>query len=114
MAVLTQDLTWMPRDARERFRASLADRDAAKLAVAKANQARLAQLYRGAVGPGTTKNGFGPLAMAIDPYFVSYFSRTCQAKELVWDDPEFHQWLKTRGEWFHVPEAPTKIQVGYR
>jgi len=113
MAALTVDLSFMPRDVRERLRRQLSDDNAAKLAVARANQARLASLYRGAVGPGTT-NKIGPLSMVFDPYFVSFFSRTCDAKEMVWDDPEFHEWLKRQGDWFHVPEAPTKIQVGYR
>lgn len=113
MAAITVDLSFMPRGLRERVRSQLADENMAKLAIAKANQARLAQLYRSAAGPGTTKNGFGPMAMVIDPYFRSYFSRVCDAREMVWDDPEFHEWLKRRGEWFHVPETGTRIQVGF-
>jgi len=113
MAAITVDLSFMPRDVRERLRRQLSDANVAKLAIAKANQARLASLYRNAVAPGTTGK-IGPLDMVIDPYFVSYFSRTCDAKEMVWDDPEFAEWLKRRGEWFAVPQAPTKVQVGYR
>lgn len=114
MAALTVDVSALPKTTRETLLRTLSDRNAAKLAIAKANQAKLAQLYRNAVGPGTTKRGIGPLSMVFDPYFVSYFSRVCDAKEMVWDDPEFHEWLKRHGEWFHVPEAPTKVQVGYR
>lgn len=114
MAALTVDLTRLPLHTREAIRRSLSDKNAAKLAIARANQARLAQLYRNAVGPGTTKPGIGPIDTAIDPYFVSYFSRVCEAREMVWDDPEFLEWLKKNEPAVRVPHAPTKIQVGYR
>lgn len=113
MAALTVDLTRLPQSTRETIRRTLGDKNAAKLAIARANQARLAQLYRQAVGPGMSPR-IGPLDTVIDPYLVSYFSRVCDAKEMVWDDPEFVAWLKKNEPAVVVPHATTKIQVGYR
>jgi len=114
MAAFTVDISRLPQSTREMLRRTLSDENVAKLAIAKANQARLAKLYKGAVGPGTTKPGIGPITHAIDPYFVSYFSRVCDAREMVWEDPEFIRWLGRQDDSFSVPEAPTKLQVGYR
>lgn len=113
MAALTVDLTRLPQSTREILRKSLSDRNAAKLAIARANQARLASLYRQAMQPGTAPK-MGPLDTVIDPYFVSYFSRTCEAKEMVWEDPEFIEWLKKHEPATAVPHTTSKIQVGYR
>jgi hypothetical protein len=60
---------------------------------------------------GTTKQGIGPVGLAIDPYWVSYFRRMYGDK--IFQDDQFVEFLKKRGEWFHVPETGTKIQVGY-
>lgn len=114
MAAITVDLSRMPLRTREILRQTLSDRNAAKLAIAQANQARLAQLYRSAAGPGVSKPRFGPIDMAIDPYLAEYFSRTCADRELVWNDPEFIEWIKKNDERMAVPHSPTKIQVGYR
>ena len=51
------------------------------------------------------------MSLAIHPYFVSYFRR--QYGDRIFQDKEFTEYLKKRGEWFHVPETATKIQVGY-
>lgn len=113
MAKLTVDLTRLPLATREAIRSSLGDKNKAKLAIAKANQLRLAKLYREGVGPGQSPK-IGPLDSVIDPYFLSYFSRTCDAKEMVWDDPEFIAWLKKQDPAFAVPHTTTKTQVGFR
>jgi hypothetical protein len=104
----------MPKETRERLLRSLSDKNAAKLATAKVNQVKLNQLYNAAAVPGATKPGFGPLQMVIDPYLAQYFSRTCEAREMVWEDPEFSRWLLKNGPEFRVREAPTKVQVGHR
>ena len=108
---LTADLTHLPLSTRQQVLQRLTDDDAAQLALAKVRQAKVAQLYRDAAGPGTTKEGIGPVSLAIDPYFASYFRRA--HGEQIFADPEFIEYLKRRGEWFHVPETGTKVQVGY-
>lgn len=108
---LTADLSNLPLAQRQSVLAKLKDEDAAQLALAKIRQAKVAKLYRDAVGPGTTKNGIGPVSMAIDPYFASYFRRL--HGETIFQDEEFVEYLKRRGEWFHVPEKGTRIQVGF-
>lgn len=113
MAAITVDLTRLPLSTRETIRRSLGDQNAAKMAIALANQKRLASLYRQGLGPGTSPR-IGPLDTVIDPYLVSYFSRVTDAKELVWDDPEFIAWLKKNEPAVAVPHTTTKIQVGYR
>lgn len=113
MAALTVDLSRLPQSTRETIRRSLGDKNAAKLAIARANQARLANVYRQAVAPGNGSR-IGPLDTVVDPYLVSYFSRVCEAKEMVWDDPEFIAWLKKNEPATAVPHATTRIQVGYR
>jgi len=113
MAALTVDLTRLPQSTREAIRRSLGDKNVAKLAIAKANQMRLAKLYRQGVGPGQGPT-IGPLDTVIDPYLQSYFSRTCDAREMVWDDPEFIAWLKKNEPDMAVPHQTTKTQVGYR
>jgi hypothetical protein len=107
---LTADLSQFPREVVNRVVRKLRDEDAAEMDLAKARQAKIAQLYRNAVGPGTTKDGIGPISLAIDPYFVSYFRRL--HGESVFQDDDFIRFLKKRGEWFHVPETGTRIQVG--
>lgn len=113
MAVITTDLSHLPLDVRQGIRKHLAREDLAKFTVAKANQLRLANLYRGAVQDGQGPK-IGPLDTVMDPYFVSHFSRTCEAREMVHDDPEFWAWLKKRHPEFSVPHKTTKVQVGYR
>lgn len=108
---LTADLSQLPLSVRQSVVDRLRDENAAQLAMAKVRQAKAAQLYRDAVGPGTTKNGIGPVSMIVDPYFVSLFRR--QYGEQIFSDPDFVEYLKKRGEWFHVPEAGTRIQSGY-
>ena len=112
MAAITVDLTHLPLETRRGVLSKLADEEAAQLALAKVEQARIAQMYRNAVGPGTTKNGIGPVSLAMSPWFVSYFRRLHGDK--IMQDPQFIEFLKRRGEWFHVPETATKIQVGYQ
>lgn len=107
---LTADLSRFPREVVERVVRKLRDDDAAELDLAKARQAKIAKFYRDAVKPGTTKDGIGPISMAIDPYFASYFRRL--HGERIFADEEFVRWLKRRGEVFHVPEAGTRVQVG--
>lgn len=108
---LTADLSNLPLAQRQSVLAKLKDEDAAQLALAKIRQAKVAKFYRDAVGPGTTKSGIGPLSMAIDPYFASYFRRL--HGESIFQDDEFVEYLKRRGDWFHVPEKGTRIQVGF-
>ena len=108
---LTADLSNLPLSQRQSVLAKLKDEDAAQLALAKIRQAKVAQIYRDAVSTGTTKNGIGPVSMAIDPYFASYFRRL--HGESIFQDADFVEYLKRRGEWFHVPEKGTRIQVGY-
>lgn len=93
MAVITHDLSRLPLRTREQIRSSLGDANRAKLAIALANQQRLAQMYQGASETGAVGR-LGPLDMVVDPYLQAYFSRVCDARELVWDDPEFIAWLK--------------------
>lgn len=112
MAAITVDLTTFPLATRRRVLEVLHREDAAKLAIAKAEQARLIQGVRGSVGPGTTKDGIGPLAWAMHPYFVSYFRRLYG--ETIFQDPDFMKYLRKVGEWFHVDEAATRIQSGWR
>jgi hypothetical protein len=108
---LTADLSNLPLSQRQSVLSKLRDDDAAQMALAKIRQAKVAQLYRNSVGPGSTKEGIGPISMAIDPYFASYFRRL--HGESIFQDDQFVEYLKRRGEWFHVPEAGTRIQVGY-
>jgi len=114
MAAITSDLSQLPKDVRERIRSTLSDRYMAKIAIAKLRQAKLHQIYNAAAVPGVTHKDFGPCTMVIDPMLEWHFSRVCDAKELVWNDPEFIKWLKKKGPEFFVREAPTKVQVGYR
>jgi len=107
---LTADLSRFPREVVERVVRKLRDDDAAEMDLAKARQAKIAKFYRDAVRPGTTKDGIGPISMAIDPYFASYFRRL--HGERIFADEEFVKWLKQRGEVFHVPETGTRVQVG--
>lgn len=108
---LTADLTQLPLETRLRVRETLHREDRVQMALAMVEQARIAQLYRNAVGPGTTKDGIGPVSLAIHPYFVSYFRRL--HGDTIFADGEFVEWLKKRGEWFHVPETGTRIQSGW-
>jgi hypothetical protein len=110
MAVITHDLTAFPRSVREALRKSLGDANRAKLAIAKANQARLAKLYEGA-GEAGAVGKIGPLDMVIDPHLVSYFSRTCEAREMVWDDPEFIEWLKKNEPATRVKHGTQRVQI---
>lgn len=107
----TADISQLPLDVRRRIVAKIGDENAAQLELAKVRQAKIAQLYRSAVGPGTTKDGFGPVSMAIDPYLASLFRR--MYGDDILSDPEFIAYLKRNGEWFHVPETGTRIQSGY-
>lgn len=107
----TADLSQLPLSTRQRVIETLRNDDAAQIALAKVRQAKIAQMYRDAVGPGTTKQGIGPVALAIDPYFVSYFRR--MYGDSIFQDENFVQYLKKRGEWFHVRETGTRIQSGY-
>lgn len=107
----TADLTHLPLATRQRVVEKLQDKDAAQLALAKVRQAKIAKMYRDAVAPGTTVDGIGPVSLAIDPYFVSWFR--VRYGNHIFQDPEFEKYLKQRGEWFHVPEKGTRIQSGY-
>lgn len=107
----TADLSQLPLSQRQSIVKSLQREDAAQMALAKVRQAKIAQMYRDAVAPGTTKQGIGPVGLAVDPYWVSYFRRMHGDK--IFQDDQFVEFLKKRGEWFHVPETGTKIQVGY-
>lgn len=109
MATLTVDLTQLPTRARETLHRTLADEDAAKLALAKARQAAIKRFYDDHAGPA--KPGVGPVDLVMDPYFASYFRR--MYGERIFDDPEFIRYLKARGEWFGVRERGTRVQVGF-
>lgn len=109
MATLTVDLTQLPTRARETLHRTLADEDAAKLALAKARQAAIKRFYDDYAGPA--KPGVGPVDLVMDPYFASYFRR--MYGERIFDDPEFIRYLKARGEWFGVRERGTRVQVGF-
>lgn len=112
MAAITVDLTRFPLAVRQRMRDIMHREDCAKLAIAKAEQAKIIHGVRNSVGPGTTKEGIGPLAWAFHPYFVSYFRRLYG--ETIFSDPDFMKYLRKVGEWFHVEHAATKIQSGWR
>lgn len=114
MAVLTADLSRLPKDVRERLKRTLSDRFAAKLAIAKVNQAKLSKIYNEGAVPGSAHKDFGPCFMVMDPFLEWYFSRVCQDREMVWSDPEFLKWLQKQEGGFRVKHAPTKIQVGHR
>jgi hypothetical protein len=111
MAAFTIDLTGLPLATREAIRTQLGNEDAAKMALAATRQAKIAQMYNQAVGPGTTKDGFGPLSMAVDPYWKAYFRR--KHGDQCWADPEWVEWIKRKEEAFRVRETGTRIQVGY-
>ena len=113
MAAITLDLTRWPKAAREQLRKSLGDANKAKLAVALANQKKLAALYAQAKAPGGAGR-LGPLDMVVDPYLESYFSRTCEAREMVWNDPEFLRWLRKNEPATAVAHGTQRVQVGYR
>ena len=112
MAAITADLTALPRSTREAIRRQLSDEERAKIALARIRQARIAKLYDDAVGPGTTKDGIGPVSMVVDPVLVSYFRRAFG--ERCFMDPEFVKWIKKEDPSFRVRETGTKVQVGYR
>lgn len=112
MAVITADLTSLPLSTREAIRRQLGDADAAKLALARARQAKICKLYNDLVAPGTTKNGIGPVGMVMDPYLVSYFRRSFGEQCLA--DPDFVKWIHKEDPSFRVRETGTKVQVGYR
>ncbi len=110
MAAITVDLTRLPLRTREALRSTLGDANRAKLAIALANQKRLAALYAsrpGADGAGT----LGPLDTVIDPYLEAYFSRVCEAREMVWNDPEFIAWLKKNEPAVAVRHGKQRTQV---
>lgn len=113
MAAITHDLTRFPKAVRERIRKTLGDANQARLAVALANQKRLAGLYAQAAAPGGAGQ-LGPLHMVIDPYLEAYFSRVCDAKEMVWNDPEFLKWLRREEPSTAVKHGTQRVQVGYR
>lgn len=112
MAALTVDISQLPLATRQRMKEILHREDLAQLALAKARQARMIQAIRTSVGPGTTKQGIGPMSFAIDHYFKSYFRR--KHGDQIFGDESFMEWLKRRGEWFHVPEAATRVQSGWK
>lgn len=111
MAALTVDLTAFPLEVRERLRSQLADEESAKLALALTRQKKISELYNSNVGPGTTKDGFGPLSMVVDPFLVSYFRR--RFGDRCFSDPEFEEWLKKEDPTFRVRETGTRLQFGY-
>ncbi len=111
MARFTTDISHLPRETREAIRRQLADEEAAKITLARVRQARIAQLYNQSVAPGTTKDGIGPVAMAVDPVLVSYFRNRFGAE--CFADSDFVKWLKKEDESFRVRETGTRIQVGY-
>lgn len=113
MAAITIDLTRFPQETRERIRKSLGDANKAKLAIALTNQKRLAKLYSQAAVPGGAGK-LGPLDMVIDPYLVAYFSRVCEAREMVHNDPEFRVWLRKNVPETVVKHGTQRVQVGYR
>lgn len=107
----TADLTHLPLETRRRVVEKLGDQNAAQLALAKVRQAKIAKMYNDAVAPGTTVDGIGPVSLAIDPYFVSYFR--IQYGNGIFNDPDFEKYLKKRGEEFRIRETGTRIQSGY-
>lgn len=110
MATLTVDLTRLPARARENLHRTLANEDAAKLALALRRQAAIKRFYDDNAAPA--KEGVGPVDMAVDPYLASYFRRLYG--ERIFDDPDFIRYLKTKGEWFGVRERGTRVQVGFQ
>lgn len=108
----TIDISHLPPALRDRLLALWQERDRAHRDQAEANQRRIAKIYRDCAVPGATKDGFGPVGLAMDPYWVSYFRR--EYGEEIFQDPEFVEWLKREGEWFAVPEAATRTQIGFR
>lgn len=111
MAAITHDLSRLDPDTRGRIIRKLQDKDAAQYDLARIEQAKVAKLYNEAAGPGTTKNGFGPLNMVVTPYFRGYLRRLYG--DSCFEDPDFVRWLNKEEEWFRVRETGTKIQVGF-
>jgi len=109
MATLTVDLTRLPARAREKLHRTLADEDAAKLALALRRQAAIKRFYEDHTAPA--RDAVGPVDMVMDPYLASYFRRLYG--ERIFDDAEFIRYLKQRGEWFGVRERGTRVQVGF-
>ena len=112
MARFAFDFSKLPANLREPLMRKWKEVDARKRSEAHDRQKLIHRLYNAAAVPGATKDGFGPCAMAMDPYFVSYFRR--EYGEQIFQDPEFIEWLKREGEYFHVHEAGTKTQIGFR
>lgn len=107
MAAITIDISAFPKAIRESLASQCEARDKVKRTLALANQKRLAALQEQAAGR------YGVLDAVFDPYWVSYFSRVCDAREMVWDDPEFVPWLKKQDPMFagvrHRPSKPSVL-----
>lgn len=112
MALLTHDLSALPPDVRERVVKNLQHEDQARWALARIEQAKMAKLYNENVGPGTTKDGLGPLNMVLTQYFrnqlMHQHGQRCMA------DPDFRKWLRKNYEAVRVRETGTRVQSGWR
>lgn len=106
------NLEGLPANLREQLVKLWAERDRARWKEAQENQTKIAAIYRECAVPGATKDGFGPMTMARDPYLAA--RDRFKHGDMCYSDPEFLPWLKRHDERVHVPEAPTKIQVGWK
>lgn len=111
---LTVDLSQLDPRTRERIVRNAKHEDVAQYHLACLEQAKAAQYYRQYAAAGVTKTDFGPVQMAIHPYFRNQLSATASAqKERVWMDPDFGKWLLNRQDEFRVPIKGTRIQSGW-
>lgn len=107
MAAITIDISRFPKDVREALASRCEARDKVKRTLALTRQRQLAAMADQAAAAGR----YGVLDAVFDPYWQAYFSRVCDAREMVWDDPEFVPWLKRQEPMFAVRHAPSKTTV---
>jgi len=111
MAQFTTDLSHLPHDLRISIREKLGNEEAARLAVAKANQIRMQKIYSDAAQPGTTKDGFGPCTMIMDRGLAAQYR--LMFGERCFEDQEWVKWMLRQSPEMKVRAVGTKIQVGY-
>jgi hypothetical protein len=110
---LTSDLSKLDPATRAALIKHLQHEDAAQLAIEKAEQARVAQLYRNVMRPGD--NPHGGIGQRHSVVHVGLQNRLAAqyGHDVAWNDPEFRQWLLKHEDAFRVPDCRTKISSGW-
>ena len=111
--LLTADLRKLPPEVRASLVKHLQHEDAAQLAIEKAEQAKVAQLYRNVMRPGS--NPHSPLGQRHSVVHVGLQNRLAAqyGHDVAWNDPEFRQWLLKHEEAFRVPDVRQNISSGW-